>query len=361
MARGGGEPPSPFASGVEPLRIGVVAPPFYSVPPPGYGGIERVCHALTNGLADRGHDVTLIGVGARGVTCRFFATRSHPHPEGTEQDVDVEVVHAARAAGLLAALDLDIVHDHSRAGPLTAGGRQAATVMTVHGPVTPGTDQRDFYEALSAHVSLVAISPAQRRDAPDLPWRATVPNGICVEDFVFRAAKDDFVLYLGRMNAQKGVHIAIDAARQANRPMIIAGDWTVPSEREYAEREVRPRLSADATWVGEVKGTERTDLLSRARCLLLPTLGPEPFGLVVVEAMASGTPVVGLRRGSLPDLVVDGETGVLCDQVEDLPAAIEAAGVLSSARCRAHVQQHFSAERMVRGYEQVYASLVRRG
>lgn len=324
----------------------------------GYGGIERVCHVLVEGLHDRGHDVTLVGVGRRGVRCRFAATRADMHPEGTEQDVDVEVLHAARTTDVLDRLAPDIVHDHSRVGPLTAVNRLAPTVLTVHAPLSGPNGQGDLLEVLARHVSLVAISPSQRVDAPHLPWAATIPNGIRLEEFRCHFAKDDFVLYLGRLNAQKGVHLAIDAARQAGQPIVIAGTWTVPSERNYFEDEVRPRLGPDVRWLGEVTGHLRRDLLSRARCLLLPAQWHEPFGLVLVEAMASGTPVVGLHTGSLPDIVIHGETGLLCERPEDIAAAIDAVGALDPARCRAHVEEHFSAEHMVERYERVYTALL---
>lgn len=343
----------------EKLQIAIVAPPFYEVPPAGYGGIERVCHTLAEGLHERGHEITLIGIGRRGVRCRFIATRSETRPEGTEQDVDVELLHAARAAEVLDALAPDVVHDHSRAGPLTSATRTAPTVLTVHTSLSGPNTQLPLMEALARRVSLVAISPAQRRNAPHLPWSSTIPNGIHLSEFRFSASKDEFVLYLGRLSFEKGVHLAIDAATSARRQIIIAGTWTVPSEHDYFEREIRPRLGHGIKWLGEVAGDLRRDLLARAHCLLLPAQWAEPFGLVLIEAMASGTPVVGLRAGSLPDIVLHGETGLLCNRPEDLAAAIDAVGSLEPARCRSHVKERFSAERMVERYERLYTALLR--
>jgi glycosyltransferase involved in cell wall biosynthesis len=341
-----------------PLRVAVVAPPFYEVPPSTYGGTELVCYLLVEALVDRGHDVTLVASGGDHTRARFVRTFPQRQPEGTESEATVEVLHAARAAAYLEAADVDVVHDHTRAGPLTAVGRRTPTIVTVHAPVAGPGSQVEMFRALGRHVSLVAISKTQRQSAPDLNWAGTVYDGIRVDEYPFRADKEEFVLYLGRFSAQKGVHLAVDAARTARRRLVVAGKWTVPSERAYFEEQVRPSLGPETKWVGEVGPAEKKDLLSRASCLLFPAQWDEPFGLVMVEAMACGTPVVALRAGSVPELVVDGETGVVCDRASGLPEAIVAAGRLDPARCRAHVSRHFDVAQMVDGYEAIYRRLL---
>jgi len=336
------------------LRIAVVAPPYYEVPPPLYGGVERVCHVLVEGLLDRGHEVTLIAAGGNHTRARFVATFPRPQPEGTDADAEIEIAHAARAAAALEDLDVDLVHDHTRAGPLTALSRPAPTLATAHAAVV-GPDARvEPLEALGRWVGLIALSEAQRRAAPHLNWVATVHNGIRVEEHPFRADKEEYVLFLSRLSPNKGVHIAIDAALAAGRRLVIAGTWTTPSERTYYEEQVRPRLGGHAEWVGAVPNEERNALLAGAACLLLPVRWNEPFGLVVVEAMACGTPVVGLRAGALPELVVDGLTGVICDSPPELPRAMDEAARLCPSDCREHVARSFSAERMAAAYESVY-------
>ena len=315
-----------------------------------------MCWSLAEGLVDRGHDVTLIGAGNSATRARFVPTFPEAQTGGTLADVTIEVAHAARASAAFERLDLDLVHDHTCAGPLTALSRSAPTLVTVHATLAGPEERLDLYTALAHSARLVAITEAQRRAAPELPWAGIVPNGIDVDDYPYRADKDDFVLFLGRMSPHKGVHLAIRAAREADHRLVIAGSWTQLAERAYFDEQVRPQLGRDVEWVGPVSGPTRTTLLSTARCLLFPITWEEPFGLVLVEAMACGTPVVALRAGSVPELVADGETGIVCDDAAQLAGAIEAASHLDPACCRAHVCKWFSAATMVERYETLYRS-----
>jgi glycosyltransferase involved in cell wall biosynthesis len=342
------------------LRVAIVAPPFYEVPPRAYGGTELICYLLAERLVERGHDVTVVGAGRRRTRARFVATFPEPQPEGTEASTRIEMVHAARAAAAIETLGVDLVHDHSRCGPLTAASRMVPTVVTVHSAVTGPDSAAAELESVQRWVHPVAVSAAQRRAAPQLRWAATVHNGIDVERYPFQADKDGFVLYLGRISRHKGVRLAIDAARSAGRRLVIAGGWTVPEERVYFDAEIRPVLGDGVDWVGEVGFERKLDLLRRAACLLFPCQWDEPFGLAVVEAMACGTPVVALRAGAVPELVADGDTGVICETPAQLPRGIARARRLDPRRCRAHVIAHFDAGRMVDGYEAVYRSLTAR-
>ena len=301
------------------LNVAIVAPPWFSVPPHGYGGVENVCADLVAGLLHRGHRVTLIGAGGDGTAARFVATYDEP-PSGRLGEPLPEVLHTAAAARALADLAPDVVHDHTLAGPLQARGRAAPTVVTMHGPVAgePG----EYYRQLGRSIDLVAISAAQRRAAPDLPWVGTVHNALDVDTYPFRTDKDDSLLFLGRLHPDKGVHLAIDAARAAGLPIVVAGKCSEPVELAYLESHVRPRLGPDVTLLGPVDAAQKRALLARSRALLFPILWDEPFGMVMIEAMACGTPVVALRRGSVPEVVVDGITGVVCDSVDQLPAAV---------------------------------------
>jgi glycosyltransferase involved in cell wall biosynthesis len=281
--------------------------------------------------------------------------------EGSEFDTAIELVHAARAAAAIERLDVDLVHDHSRAGPLTAASRRSPTVVTVHGPVAGAESQRELFGALGQSISLVAISDAQRHEAPELNWAGRVYNGIDAGAYPFRADKDDYMLILGRLHPSKGVDLAIDAAREAGRRIIVAGGWTIPAERAWFEQEIRPRIGPGVEWIGEVVEDTKRELLAGAACLLFPARWPEPFGLAMAEAMACGTPVVGLRAGSVPEIVDDGRTGIVCDRPDELAAGIAAADALDPQVCRTHALELFSAERMVAGYETLYRALVRRG
>jgi glycosyltransferase involved in cell wall biosynthesis len=334
----------------------MIAPPWFTVPPQGYGGVENMCADLVDGLVERGHEVTLIGAGRPGTRAgRFVPTYLEPPSDRLGEPLP-EVLHTAAVARILAGLDVDLVHDHTLAGPLLARGRAVPTVVTMHGPVTgePG----EYHRQLGETVSLVAISAAQRRAAPELAWRGTVHNAVDVTSFPFRAEKDEMVLFLGRLHPDKGVHLAIDAARGAGLPIVIAGKCSEQVEREYFRTSIEPRLGPDVTVFGPADAAAKRELLARATALVFPILWEEPFGMVMIEAMACGTPVVALRRGAVPEVVVDGVTGILCDDPADLAAAITATRDLSPAACRAHVEQSFDAASMVGGYEAVYREVL---
>jgi glycosyltransferase involved in cell wall biosynthesis len=338
--------------GAQQIHIAMVAPPYFNVPPAAYGGIEIVVADLVDALVARGHKVTLIGAGNHGTRAQRF----HPTCDVVAADQlgerMPEIIHAARAASVLEALDVDVIHDHTMAGPLMARGRLTPTVVTAHGPVNG--DYREFYRALSDTVHLVAISAAQRSSAPDLAWSATVHNAIRADTFPFREEKDDYAVFLGRFHPEKAPHLAIDAARAAGLPIVLAGKCAEPVERGYFSREIEPRIGSDVTIYGIADAAAKRRLLSRAACMVFPICWEEPFGMVVIEAMVCGTPVVALRRGSVPELIVDGQTGIIVDDPADLPAAILQARELEPGVCRKHVESGFTVEVMAEGYEDVY-------
>jgi glycosyltransferase involved in cell wall biosynthesis len=339
------------------LRIAMVAPPWYPVPPDGYGGIEQICADLADGLVALGHDVVLVATGGDETAADRVTTFDRP-PEGlgTAEGARVEMLHAARANEELSERDVDLVHDHSFAGPLVAAFRDRPTVITAHGPVEDTT--ADLYASVDG-VSLVAISESQRRSRPSLPWVATVHNGIAVETYPFTGDKDDFFLFLGRMHPTKGAHVAIEIARAAGMDIVLAAKCSEPGEQEYFERSVEPLLGTDARFIGTADAREKRDLLRRARALVFPIDWEEPFGLVMVEAMACGTPVLATRRGSVPEVVVDGETGFIREDPWELITAAYALGEIDPGTCRRHVEATFSTAAMIRGYEAVYRDVAR--
>ena len=334
------------------MRIGIVAPPWFELPPRGYGGIEWMCYWLAEALVARGHDVTLIGAGRNLTSARFFSTSAEP-PTARLGEAFPEVVHVAQAADILEAEGVEVVHDHTLSGILLASGRPVPTIVTAHGPVT--VDAGRLYRQLGRRISLVAISDAQRHGTPDLPWVGTVYNGIPVEQYPFSDQKEDFALFLGRMNPEKGAPLAIDAARAAGVPIVLAAKCNEPAERAYFDAEVRPKLGPGVSWIGEADTATKKALLSRARCLLFPIQWQEPFGIVMVEAMACGTPVVALPGGSVPEVVVDGVTGFICHEPEELPSAIRRAELIDPGACRERAIRHFDVQRMAEGYESVYS------
>ncbi len=335
------------------MRIGIVAPPWYQVPPEGYGGIERVCHSLVQGLVTSGHDVTLVGAGRAGAGTRFISTYPRPASELTSAGGALpEVIHAARSAQALAELELDLIHDHSLAGPLTANGSNPPTLITAHGPLSG--EFGDYFRALPDDVGLIAISESQRRCAPDLNWVATVHNALDVDAYPMVERKQEYVAFVGRMNPDKGVGLAIDAARAAGRRLVLAAKCEEPSEVDYFEREVAPRLGDDVDLHENAGADEAMAILSGARCLVFPIQWEEPFGMVMIESMACGTPVVALRNGSVPEVIEEGVTGFICEDPAELPDAIERAGRLDPAACRDRVARLFDVPVMVSRYEETY-------
>jgi glycosyltransferase involved in cell wall biosynthesis len=330
----------------------MVAPPYFSVPPDGYGGVEAVVADLVDALVERGLRITLVASGPHRTRAQaFLPTSDRGHPEQLGEALP-EVAHAAHVARLLEDVEADLVHDHTLAGPLLARGRSCPTVATVHGSL--GGAAGEYYRAIAGAVCLVAISSAQARTAPSLPWAATIHNAVSVETFPFQADKERMALFLGRFHPEKAPHLAIDAARRAGLPIVLAGKCSEPVERAYFEREVRPRLADDTTLVGVAGPAAKRELLARASCLLFPICWEEPFGLVMVEAMACGTPVVAVRRGSVAEVVVDGVTGIVVDSSDELADAVHRACRLDPADCRRHATTVFSPARMAAHYDELY-------
>ncbi|WP_245900507.1 glycosyltransferase family 4 protein [Prauserella shujinwangii] len=338
--------------------MALVAPPYFDVPPTAYGGVEAVVADLADALVARGHSVTLIGAGRPGTAARFLPVWDRTVPERLGEPYP-EVMHAVRARRALERLigtdGVDVVHDHTFAGPLNAPVFAAAgvpTVVTVHGPVD--ADLESYYRELGTDVHLVAISDRQRALAPGLNWTQTVHNALRLADWPFQERKDDYALFLGRFHPDKAPHLALDAAHAAGVPLVLAGKCAEPIEKEYFEREVRPRLTASDHLFGVADAKAKRELLASARCLLFPIQWEEPFGMVMIEAMACGTPVVALRAGAVPEVVADGVTGLVRDDPAELPAALHEVRALDPRACRDHVAAHFDVDGLGAGYETAY-------
>ena len=360
-----GDPLAADMCRVGPLRIVLVAPPYFDVPPTGYGGVEAVVADLADALVARGHQVTLLGAGRAGTAARFMPLwdRTLPDRLGQPYPEVMNALKVRRAVACIAAADgIDIVHDHTFAGPLNAPayrGLGITTVVTVHGPIDD--DLYPYYRELGDEVGLIAISDRQRELAPDLNWVGRVHNALRVQDWPFRADKQDYALFLGRFTPYKGAHLAVRAAHEAGIPLVLAGKCDEPAEKAYFEQEVRPQLTDSDHFFGPADAVSKRKLLAGARCLLFPVLWEEPFGMVMIEAMACGTPVVALRGGAVPEVVIDGVTGLIHDRPAELPAAIERAASLDPAACRRHVAANFGVAQFGSGYEQIYQQLAQAG
>jgi glycosyltransferase involved in cell wall biosynthesis len=346
------------SSAARPLRIAQVAPPIEAVPPPGYGGTERVVGELVRSLAERGHDVTLYASGDSTAP----ATRLVPtipvslRLSGDSVDAWPHLVTTIMAV-LDAAERFDVIHAHLEwAGLLLARLAPIPVVLTFHGRL-------DLPWAAAAlgrpPAGLVAISAAQAASHPDVPW-TVVHNGLDLSDAPFGERRGEELCFVGRIAPEKGVIDAIEIARISGRRLRIAAKvgWT-PTERAYHDDVFRPALErADVEYLGELGGAERDQLYAESYAMLMPGSWPEPFGLVAIESLACGTPVVARRVGALPEIVRDTVDGFLGDDVAGLAALVDGVGRLDRAAIRASVLERFSANRMTDGYETLYRRLI---
>ncbi|HXH21170.1 MAG TPA: glycosyltransferase family 4 protein [Dehalococcoidia bacterium] len=336
------------------MRIGIVAPLVEAVPPALYGGTERVVSNLTEQLVSRGHDVTLFASGdsvtsARLVACAPKSLRLDPEaPDGVTATLFQMREVYRRAA------EFDIIHNHADwfAFPF-ADLVDTPTVTTAHGRLDlPEIAYR--YECGKGQ-PLVSISYDQRRWLPQCHWVGTVHNGIDVDRFWFRERPGDYLVFLGRISPEKGPERAVEIAGRAGMRLVVAAKVDA-ADREYYETVVGPlfRKSRHVEFIGEVNEDGKDKLLGGAYAYLFPIDWPEPFGLTMVESMATGTPVIAMRRGSVPEVVEDGVTGFVCDSVDEMVEAVERAGSIDRRACRERVERLFSAARMADGYEAVY-------
>lgn len=329
----------------------MIAPPWYRVPPRAYGGIESLVAGLVDELVDLGHDVMLVCAGPSGTRAQNVVTTLSDAPSALLGDEAVALLHGQLAEQAIREFAPDLVHDHTLAGLVAARHRPFPTVVTAHGPVS------GYYGELlmrCAHAHAVAISRSQMRSSADIAWHGVVRNGVDVASFPFSEKKDDFLLFLGRMDADKGLVEAIEVAERSGRSLLIAARMHGQLEENFFRERVRPHLSHGIEYVGEVGTSDKMDLLGRAAALLFPLQWEEPYGLVVAESQACGTPVLSLRRGAIPEIVLDGRTAFLADHHSELVAAVERLPELSPRACRQFAMTSLDIGRTAEGYEAVY-------
>jgi glycosyltransferase involved in cell wall biosynthesis len=340
------------------MRICIVAPPWFAVPPQGYGGIEAVVALLADGLVDAGHDVTLVAAGASQTAGQLVRTAEEAQAERLfEAAPDLE--HSLQALEL--ADGFDLVNDHSGLiGAALAGLWPIPSCHTVHCRIDG--EAGVIYRRLARTVPslrLISISRSQRQPLPVLPWIANCPNAIDLDAYPASSRRGDYLLFLGRLYPEKGAARAIDVAEELGLPLKIAGKCREPLEQRYFDEEVAPRLSPRVEWLGEVTHAEKVELLAGARCTLFPIDWPEPFGLVMAESLACGTPVVATRRGAVPEVLgAQGEGGIVVDDVRDLARAVEQTDAIDPGTCRRYAERMFSPARMVRSYLEAYEDVL---
>jgi glycosyltransferase involved in cell wall biosynthesis len=336
------------------VRILQIAPPWFPVPPTGYGGTEQVVGLLADGLIERGHDVTLVAAGGSTSRARLRTTFATA-PTTRLGDATIELTHAV--AAYRGAHGFDVVHDHTLVGAaLGAFAGQAPVVHTVHGPWT--ADASALYAQIHDRVHLTAISHDHAGRAPSgIRIAGVVHNGIDVAAHPFVAEPSGDLAFVGRANAEKGPLLAIEVARRLGRRLRMAIKVNEPEEHEYFATQIAPALeTADAEVVPISSHADKCRLLGEAAVVLFPITWPEPFGLVPIEANACGTPVVAFAEGAVPEIIEHGRTGVLVPggDLDGFVAAVERAGRLERSTCRAVVEDRFGAAHMVARYERLY-------
>ncbi len=332
-------------------RVAVLAPISWPVPPPGYGPWEQVAYNIADGMRRRGADVTLFASG----DSHFGGRVASVVPTGVGEDptLNGDVYGALHIARLFErANEYDLIHNNFDWKPLTYALATTAPPMitTIHGFSAPPI--LAAYYAGASRSFYCSISDSDRD--PGLDYLATTYNGIDPEQFTFVDQPGDYLLFIARFHPEKGAHLAIEVAKRAGVRLKMAG---IPQDRAYYDEQIAPHIDGDRVqMLGEVRGAARDALLGGALALVHMTTRPERFGLTLIEAMACGTPVLGAKMGSVPEIVVDGATGFVCADIDDAVARVPGLAALSRRACREHVQTSFSTERMIDRYVEAYAT-----
>lgn len=309
---------------------------------------------MARGFDRKGHEVLLFTTGES--TCPVPKASLLPHAEGHRIGAALPELRHVLAA-YEAVQSFDIVHDHTLVGPVLAEHRPGPPVTTtIHGDLDG--ELADLYRQIHERVPLIAISEAQCAPAPDLRIAKVIHHGLDAVDFPFGAIDGGYCLFLGRMSPDKGAHRAIAAARSAGVPLKMAAKMREPSELEYFENEVQPLLGEGVEYLGEVPHHQKLQLLAEARALLFPIRWREPFGMVMIEAMACGTPVIAFPEGAAPEVVRHGETGFLVDDEEAMAEALAEVASLDRRSCRAAVEDYFSTDRMVAQHLELFDEIL---
>ena len=342
------------------LRIAQVAPPFERVPPRAYGGTERIVHGLVTELDRRGHEVTTFASGDSVVPGRHIETVPEAlRPLGYAGD-SLPYMQQTLHEVLAHAGEFDVIHSHLEwASLLLARVSPVPVVTTFHGRL-----DLPWADALLRNppAGLVAISENQANTHPDVPWAAVVHNGLRLNDMPFGVRRTDALCFVGRVVPEKGIVEAIDIAKETGRPLRIAAKaGPTATERDYFENVFRPALKSAGSlveYLGELDQPDRDQLFAQSYASLMPGSWPEPFGLVLIESLACGTPVIARRIGALPEILREGVDGFFGDDVKEMAFKVDRVADLDRREIRESVLDRFSVERMTDRYEAVYRAAI---
>lgn len=340
------------------MKIAQVAPLYESVPPHGYGGTERVVSYLTEELVRQGQDVTLFASGDSRTTAHLVPCS--PRALRQSKAVDTLAHHILMLEQVFQrAAEFDLVHFHVDYLHFPLSRRSSlAQFTTLHGRLDL-PDLPALYNEFS-EMPVVSISDSQRFPLPKANWIGTVYHGLPPDSFILRAEPEDYLLFVGRISPEKRVDRAIEIARRAGRKLKIAAKID-RVDRYYFNKQIKHLLDQPfIEFIGEVGHKEKNELLGGASALLFPIDWPEPFGLVMIEALACGTPVIAFRCGSVPEIIAQGETGFIVDDIDGATAAVERIATIDRARCRREFEDRFTDRHMAQDYIRIYEQLLAR-
>jgi glycosyltransferase involved in cell wall biosynthesis len=351
----------PRSGSVSRLSILYISYPLLPLSDESAGGAEQMLLTLEREMHARGHRTIVAASSGSRVSGRLLVTGSPAREQDSYEKRDRE--HAGTILSYLKQYpgEFDLIHDESGSFFRHAGKCPVPLLATLHLP-------RSFYREewflnVPPNLAFNCVSQTQARSFANLPnLLGVVHNGVAIDRFPFSASKGNYLLWIGRICEEKAPHVAIAVAKQTGMRLVLAGQvYPFTYHRQYFEREIQPRLGKDGVeFVDSPSFMIKAELLRKARALLLTSTAEETSSLVAMEAMACGTPVVAMRRGALPEIVADSETGFVIDTAEEMAAAVAHAGEISSATCRRRIEQHFSAGRMAQQYEALYQSLLLR-
>lgn len=341
----------------------MIAPLAERVPPRKYGGIERFIHTLTEGLVKKGYDVTLFASGDSWTSAKLISVHYKSlRASGKMNPYNANYLSMLNIGNAYNMQDnFDIIHDNNDFLSLpTATLATTPVIFTVHGALIG--ERKKLYERLGREGNpyLVSISNAQRAPSPNLNYIANIYHGINLKEFPYSEKSGKYLLYVGRIDEEKGVHNAIEVAEKLDMDFIIAAKVDAFG-KEYFQSKIKPHLTNKIRWIGEVDTQERNKLMRNAICFLHPVSWREPFGLTLIEAMACGTPVVAFGRGSIPELIKNGKTGFVVDSINEMAEKVKQIKKIKRIDCRIHVENNFSSDKMVSEYIKVYKNILSQG
>jgi len=334
------------------MKVAILSSIAWRTPPRKYGPWEQVASTIAEGLTEKGIEVALFATGDSITNGKLESVCERPYGEDSRMDHKVwECMHISHL--MEQADQYDIIHNHFDFLPLTYSRLiDTPIITTIHGFSSPQIIP--VYKKYNKTGAYISISNADRH--PELDYMRTIYHGIDPKDFTYKEKKEDYLLYFGRIHPDKGAHAAIEIAQQAGYPIKIAG---LIQDENYFNKQIKPQINNDkVVYMGNAGPDMRNELLGKAKALLHPIFFEEPFGLSIVEAMMCGTPVIAFSRGSMPELIVDGATGYLVNDISEAVSAVKKLNHIEPYICREHACNHFSVERMIDNYISAYKEVL---